>query len=210
MNSPNNNNHNNLVWCEDTENILRGWGEMASVYSYLHEQSHIYNNRKNLRFQIPSIIISTLSGFISMSLSSFSLSQENKNYFGVGIGSLNIGVGIISTVLSILKYSELSQRHLTSSVLFKKLYIEISTELGLDRMSRKPITNFLKTIKTQYETLIETSPIISKHIISKFNKKADVEIKHLPSEITLKFDKIYISNDDKVFQYVENANEESV
>ena len=77
-------------------------------------------------------------------------------------------------------------------------------------MSRKPITNFLKTIKTQYETLIETSPIISKHIISKFNKKADVEIKHLPSEITLKFDKIYISNDDKVFQYVENANEESV
>ena len=146
-----------------------------------------------------------------MSLSSFSLSQENKNYFGVGIGSLNIGVGIISTVLSILKYSELSQRHLTSSVLFKKLYIEISTELGLDRMSRKPITNFLKTIKTQYETLIETSPIISKHIISKFNKKADVEIKHLPSEITLKFDKIYISNDDnKVFQYVENANEESV
>ncbi len=210
MNSPISNQNIHLVWSDDTENILRNWGEMASVYSYLHEQSHIFNNRKNLRFQIPSIIISTLSGFISMSLSSFALSQENKNYFGVGIGCLNIGVGIISTVLSILKYSELSQRHLTASVLFKKLYIEISTELGLDRLCRKPITNFLKTIKTQYETLIETSPIVSKHIIEKFNKKAEVEINRLPAEITLKFDKIYVSNDDKILSISDRSHEESV
>lgn len=205
MNSPTAKELNyNLKWNEETENIIRQWGELAEIYSYLHEQAHIKNNKRNLRFQIPSIIISTLSGFISMSLSSFALSQTDKNYFSVGIGALNIGVGIISTVLSILKYSELSQKHLQSSVAFKKLHIEIKTELGLERLTRKPISAFLKITKQQFETLVETSPIIDKEIKRKFNTKAKVDFKYLPSELTLKFNPIYVSiDDDKVFEIVD-------
>jgi hypothetical protein len=211
MNSPTTKEVNyNLKWNEETENIIRQWGELAEIYSYLHEQSHIKNNKRNLRFQIPSIIIATLSGFISMSLSSFSISQTDKNYINVGIGALNIFTGIISTILSILKYSELSQKHLTSSVAFKKLHIEIKTELGLERLTRKPISSFLKLTKQQFETLVETSPIIDKQIKNKFNNKAKIDLKYLPSELTLNFHPIYVSvDDDKIFEIVDRDSKSS-
>ena len=112
--------------------------------------------------------------------------------------------------MSILKYSELSQKHLTSSVAFKKLHIEIKTELGLERLTRKPISAFLKITKQQFETLIETSPIIDKHIKKKFNNKAKIDLKYLPSELTLNFNPIYVSvDDDKIFEIVDRDSHSS-
>jgi len=195
MNSPSNSNreeHQNLCWDDPTENILKHWAEVSEVYAFLHKQSHLKFHKLNLSFVVPQIILSTLTGFCSLSLTSFNLSEQDKNVSQVAIGSVNILVGILGTLLSILKYTQLSEQHLTASQMFEKLYLDIEVELGLPKLSRKAIEPFLRLCKQRFENLIETSPIIQKDIIKKFHRKASINIENLPSVLTYKFEPVKI------------------
>ena len=195
MNTPSNSNkeeHQNLYWNEPTENILKHWAEISEVYAFLHKQSHLKFHKLNLSFVVPQIILSTLTGFCSLSLTSFNLKEEDKNISQVAIGSINILVGILGTLLSILKYTQLSEQHLNSSLMFEKLHLDIEVELGLPKLSRKSIEPFLRLCKQRFENLVETSPIIQKDIIKKFNRKASINITNLPSVLTHKFEPINI------------------
>lgn len=182
-----------LIWTSSLENILKEWAELSRIQSFLHSQAHLVYKKKSNAFAIPVIILSTLTGFVSMSLPQFGFSEFDKNVAAVSIGLINIGCGVLQTLSQILKVNELCHSHLQSSSDYENLAIEIEVELRLERHFRKEPTNFLKSSRAKFETLQKSSPIVPGKIRDKFKSRAKVEHKHLPDSISLEFEELHVN-----------------
>ena len=51
-----------IEWDESVENILSELGDEAQINAFLHKHSQIFYTRQNIKFQLPIIILSALSG----------------------------------------------------------------------------------------------------------------------------------------------------
>ena len=179
----NENNNNNIIntssddineinyqieWSSQLEQILVEWADKAICYRWLHSASHINYSFKNRWYTVPVIIMSTLTG--TANFAQERVPEEYQPYFSIGVGSINILAGIITTIQQFLKISELNEAHRVSSISWDKFYRNIKLEIGKARNERIPAFQMLKTSKEEFDRLMETSPSIDKNIIKKFNK----------------------------------------
>lgn len=185
-----------LIWTTSLEDILAEWAELSRVHAFLHSQAHsIYKKRSN-HFAIPVIVLSTLTGFVSMSLPQFGFSEFDKNVAGVSIGLINIACGVLQTLSQILKVNELCHQHLQASSDYENLAIEIEVELRLERGFRRDSTNFLKSTRAKFEGLQKSAPTVPSKIRDLFKSRAKVEHKHLPDNISLEFDTLCVNRNN--------------
>jgi len=157
---------NNIEWTTHHEKILIDWADKATCYKWLHEKSHIEYSSRNKWFTIPVIIMSTFTG-----TANFAQDRIPEEYLGIatmGIGSINLIAGIITTIQQFLKISELNESHRVSSISWGKFYRNIKVELSKSPIERKPVTHLINSIKEEFDRLIETSSTIPPHIITKF------------------------------------------
>lgn len=161
VNDPKNN-----VWKNEEEEILREWSDKAQCYRWLHARSHALYRRKHAMFTIPVIILSTITGTANFAQDRFP--PEYVNYFVMGVGSLNILAGIISTIAQFLKIAELNEAHRVASIAWGKFNRRITIELARHPDDRSPVFDFMKSTKEEYDRLLETSPSIPVEIISAF------------------------------------------
>ena len=155
-------------WQQYHENILIDWGDKALCYRWLHAKScSKYIFLRNL-YTIPVIIMSTLTGTANFAIERIPI--DYQGYVQVGIGSINILAGIITTLSQFLKINELSEAHRVSSISWDKFYRNIKLELVKAPSDRTDVTYIIKTAKDEYDRLMETSPNIDPGIIKKFNK----------------------------------------
>ena len=168
---------NEHEWKEYHENILVDWADKAMCYRWLHSKScNKYTFLRNI-YTIPVIILSTLTG-----TANFALERVPEEYQGVcqiGIGSLNIIAGIITTVSQFLKINELSEAHRVSSISWDKFYRNIRVELVKSPDDRTNVSYILKSCKDEYDRLMESSPMIDTSIVNKFNKTFKTNTKTL-------------------------------
>ena len=179
----NENNNNNIIntssddineinyqieWSSQLEQILVEWADKAICYRWLHSASHINYSFKNRWYTVPVIIMSTLTG--TANFAQERVPEEYQPYFSIGVGSINILAGIITTIQQFLKISELNEAHRVSSISWDKFYRNIKLEIGKARNERIPAFQMLKTSKEEFDRLMETSPSIDKNISKKFNK----------------------------------------
>lgn len=157
----------NAEWNEQHEKILVEWADKAICYRWLHSKSRIKYNTKNTWFTIPVIIMSTLTGTANFAIDR--IPEEYKGWYTVGVGSINIFAGILTTIQQFLKISELNEAHRTSSISWDKFYRNIKLELAKSRDERMPAFQMLKMSKEEFDRLMETSPPISESIIRRFN-----------------------------------------
>ena len=157
-------------WSPEIEELLSEWGEVAICYAYLHNFSQRKYKNKYHHLQIPIIILSTLTGTANFATDSY-VPTDYKQGFSAGVGSLNIFCGILGTLLSFLRYSEIYEGHRISALAWSKLSRTIEIELALQDKKRKPCRDFLKVCRAEYDTLLESSPTVDLDIISMFNKK---------------------------------------
>jgi len=157
-------------WSNEIETLLSEWGEVSCCYAYLHNFSQRKYKKKYHHLQIPIIIISTLTGTANFATDSY-VPQGFQQGFSAGVGSLNIFCGILGTLLSFLRYSEIYEGHRISALAWSKLGRAIEIELSLHDKKRKPCRDFLKICRSEYDNLLESSPNIDLDIISLFNKK---------------------------------------
>ena len=157
-------------WSDEIEDLLSEWGEIAMCYAYLHNFSQRKYKKKYHHLQIPIIILSTLTGTANFATDSY-VPESFKHGFSAGVGSLNIFCGILGTLLSFLRYSEIYEGHRISALAWSKLGRAIEIELSLHDKKRKPCRDFLKICRSEYDNLLESSPNIDLDIISFFNKK---------------------------------------
>jgi hypothetical protein len=156
----------NAVWKNEEEEILREWSDKAQVYRWLHARSHAMFRKKHAMFTIPVIVLSTITGTANFAQDRFP--PEYVNYFVMGVGSLNILAGIISTIAQFLKIAELNEAHRVASIAWGKFNRRITIELARHPDDRSPVFDFMKSIKEEYDRLMETAPQIPINIIGEF------------------------------------------
>ena len=160
----------NITWDDAIENILSELGDEAQINAYLHKKAQEYFTIKNIKFQLPIIILSALSGtgnFISANFPAYS------EYIILGVGGVSIFTSIISSVAQFLQVSQLSENHRMSYLSWEKFHSTIKFQLNKRRIARDNIKDFIGLIIPEYQRLKEISADIPKHILEsiKNNKK---------------------------------------
>ena len=156
-------------WKEEEEGLLRQWADKAQCYQWMHMRSHEIYRWKNGLYTIPVIIISTITGTANFALDRFG--EDLQKYMTMGIGSLSILAGIISTVSQFLKIAELNESHRVAGVSWGKFYRNIKTELSRHPLDRYTPLEFIKMSKEEYNRLVDISPFMPKKVINNFNNK---------------------------------------
>lgn len=156
-------------WSKEQEKLLAEWSEKAQCYRWLHSHAERQYRNGNFSFTIPIIIMSTLTGSANFAVDSYVPSQYHQ-YAQVTIGAVNILAGILSTLQNFLRYAESNEAHRNASITWSKFGRNIRIELSLSRIRRKNASDFLKIYRSEYNRLLEQSPLIPKSTLRKFKK----------------------------------------
>ena len=156
------------IWHEEHENILADWADKAMCFRWLHNRSNQKFNRLNTIFTIPVIVLSTLTG--TANFAQDRVPVDYRSMFVMGVGSLNLIAGIISTIQQFLKISELNESHRVASIALDKFYRNIKIELAKSPRERIPVTQMMKITKEEFDRLMETCPQIPQKIVLLFKE----------------------------------------
>lgn len=158
-----------IHWSQENETILVEWCDIAQCYKWLYSRSHSQYSTMHAWFTIPTIILSTISG--TASFAQASLPTEYQSYATLGIGTLNILIGICATVQQYLKISELNESHRVSSISWDKFARNIRIELAKSPDERTEAGAFIKMCRQEFDRLMETSPRIPDKTVAEFTNK---------------------------------------
>jgi hypothetical protein len=158
-----------VEWSPENEVIMVEWCDVAQCYKWLNSRSHEKYSNLNAWFTIPAIVLSTISGTASFAQSSLPVAYQV--YSPMGIGAINIFIGILTTVQQYLKIAELNEAHRVSSISWDKFSRNIRIELAKKPEERMDAGHFLKLCRQEFDRLMETSPIIHDDIIKEFKRK---------------------------------------
>jgi len=157
-----------LDWTVENENIMIEWCDVAQCYKWLNTRAHQKYSRKHAWFTIPAIVLSTITGTASFAQTSLPL--QYQVYAPMVIGSINICIGILTTIQQYLKISELNESHRVAAIAWDKYARNIRIELAKSPLERMDCGHFLKHNRQEYDRLMETSPSIPMNVLAEFKK----------------------------------------
>lgn len=158
-----------VEWSPDNETILVEWCDVAQCYKWLNYRCHAKLSSMHAWFTIPAIVLSTISGTASFAQESFPVSV--RSYASSIIGSINIFIGILTTIQQYLKISELNEAHRVSAISWDKFARNIRIELAKKPAERDHAGHFLKLCRQEFDRMMETSPSINDNVIDEFIAK---------------------------------------
>jgi hypothetical protein len=162
------------MWNDHHENILRQWGEASACYRYMHHRSFLMYKKLSLRFNLPVIVLSTITGTANFAQTTLPVSIQPAA--PSIIGGLNLVAGLIATIMQFLKVNELMENHRTSALGHGSLSRNIRLQLALPREERKKEgLKFVEECKATYDSLLEQCPAIPKKILLNFEKEYPID-----------------------------------
>jgi hypothetical protein len=164
-----NNTKKRIEWSPENELIMVEWCDVAQCYKWLNTRSHARYAYMHAWFTIPAIIFSTISGTASFAQESFPTSM--RAYAPAVIGTINITIGILTTIQQYLKISELNEAHRVSAIAWDKFARNIRIELSKKPCERSDAGIFTKHCRSEFDRLMETSPDIIEKVIAEFKTK---------------------------------------
>jgi len=158
------------IWHPQQEKILKAWGEAAACYRYMHYQAYCSFKNLSMKFTIPLIIVSTVTGTANFAQETFPPTVQP--FVPSAIGGLNLITAIATTIMQFLKINELMEGHRVASVQYGKISRTIRLELTLPLTERTLSgTNMIENMRTEYDRLIEQSPNVPKKMIDAFERE---------------------------------------
>ena len=172
-----------IIWNDQHEIILRQWGETCACYRFMHHRAFLLYKDLSMKFTLPVIVLSTITGTANFAQSTLPLSIQPAA--PSVIGGLNLIAGLIATVMQFLKINELMENHRTAALSYGLLSRNIRLTLALPREERKKDgLKFVDECKAEYDRLIEQSPSVPINIIKDFETMyKDDEIEFVKPEI---------------------------
>ena len=159
----------NNGWTQEQEILLAKWSDYAACYRWLHDRTEKKLSRKNNCITIPVIILSTITGTLSVGLNGLvGDSPDIQHYAQIGIGAVSLFTGILTTLGNFFRYAQNSEAHRVAAVSWGKLNRSISVELAQRPDDRMDSLEFLAICREILDRLIEQSPAIPEDIIEKF------------------------------------------
>jgi hypothetical protein len=157
-----------MSWEHAEETLLAGIGDRCNGYQWLHTKSQRHYEIWNVCLTIPSIVLSAITGSVTIGLSSL-FPRGDQTIATTILGSVTIGSGILTTINQYMKTSSLAEAHRSAALAYGKLYRLILTELSLKKGQRVEVKAFLKMVRAEQDRLQDMCPTISACIISEFN-----------------------------------------
>ncbi len=158
------------IWHPQQEKILKSWGEAAACYRYMHYQAYCSYKNLSMKFTIPLIIVSTITGTANFAQETFPPTVQP--FVPSAIGGLNLITAIATTIMQFLKINELMEGHRVASVQYGKVSRTIRLELTLPLSERTQNgTNMIENMRAEYDRLIEQSPNVPKKMIDAFERE---------------------------------------
>jgi hypothetical protein len=140
----------------------------------MHHRAFLLFKKMSLRFNLPVIVLSTITGTANFAQST--LPESIRPAAPSIIGGLNLIAGLIATIMQFLKINELMENHRTAALGHGSLSRNIRLQLALPRDERrKEGLKFVEECKTTYDSLLEQSPAIPKHILLNFEKDYPID-----------------------------------
>lgn len=133
----------------------------------MHNKAFQKYKKQSMRFTLPIIVISTVTGTANFAQSVFPAAW--LSYVPLVIGAFNLIAAIMTTVLQFLKVNELMESHRVTSIQYGKLARNIRLELTMPLTERKHDGyNMVEICRAEYDRLIEQSPPVPKSILLTF------------------------------------------
>lgn len=149
------------------ENLLKATAEECLALRWAHDESQRFCSAWDSRFQIPSIILSFLSGTGAVGGTQLLPFEGGM----ILVGFVSVFVGILGSVQSYLGYARKAEAHRIAALNFERLHREISIELALPRQERQPADKLLEKLRAEIDTLNETAPLLPEVVIVKFKQR---------------------------------------
>ena len=165
-------------WNTGQEELLKAISERSNCMRWLHTQCYYYFENANFFITIPNVIISTLNGGFTMSLTSLFPDPVSQKAATTIIGLVSIFSAMLITMNQYIKSQQMMESHRAAALSQGKLYRMISNELALRRDQRTNALEFLRVVRLEQDRLENMSPNILPNIIVKFNiqfKDRDIE-----------------------------------
>jgi len=157
------------TWSDAQEKLLKAIAERSNCMRWLHTQCNLHFENFNFYLTIPNIIISTVNGSITMSISS--LFPDSQREATTIVGLISLLSAILLTINQYVKSQQMAESHHTAGLAYGKIYRSVMNELTLRRDQRENGLDFLHHIRAEIDRLESTAPSILPYIIRSFNKQ---------------------------------------
>lgn len=182
-----------VSWNTNLEKYFADTGEKANCLAWVHKRAEeLYSHRRTF-VDIPVILISSITGFLSAS--STSLFEGEAKMSSVLLGVSSLLVSMLNTVGTYFGWAKRAEAHRLSAIQYARLYRFLAIELGLPREERMTPTDLLKFTKDSYDRLQEVSPLVPPELVAEFKKKFGKNAELSKPEELNGLDKIVIFND---------------
>jgi hypothetical protein len=150
-------------WLHDEEVYLRDLSNLCELLSTKFKRYYEIYKKKQARFKIPAIIISSITGLTSLGTSSFP--PNTQQWIAIGVGATSLFIAILNSIESYMKIGETMSGCLQASISLQKLKEAIDLELAVPADDRNdPGITFLRECYSKYEKIIELAPSIIQNI----------------------------------------------
>jgi len=183
------------TWNSAHETLLASIGDKANCMRWMHTESQIHYDRWNFWLSVPSVTLTALAGATTIGLTQ--LNPLAQTYVTIIVGVTTIATGVLTSINQLLKAPQTAEGHRIAAIAYGKLYRVISNELALRRDQRTNAQDFLKVIRIEQDRLEESSPLIGRTIIKRFNNKVESNATLEKPEIVGELDHIHVNMSSK-------------
>ena len=160
-------------WKIEQEHILKKWADKSLCFKMMHERSNKKYWCLNAWFNIPVIIISTITGTGNFASNNFG---NNAQFIIFILGAFNIFAGILATIATYTGVAQKLEAHRFASVSWDKFGRKLQIELAKSRDDRLNAKDFIKQSAEEYDRLIEMSPILPNDVIRWFTNMIETGV----------------------------------
>lgn len=154
----------NNYWNERHESILKSLQMNSNKLYKEYQKAHLMYKKKLRLYRIPIIIMSSFTGFLSISNSGYVPASYNK-WVSMFVGFVNLMVTVISLIENFKKIDVNMNKTYSAYLEFKKLHDEISMVLNTPQNERENNGyDMANTFFARYEMYLNDAPILSKAI----------------------------------------------
>lgn len=155
-----------IIWTVEIEDLMKSWGEKAAGNRELHDQAAMHWKQFSDKLHLPLILLTTITG-----ISNFGTMHIQSEYTAIATGSLSVISAFLAGFVKYYKPDEQSQKHISSAKQYACLYRQITLELGMHKIERKPANVFTNWAKQEYDKLQNEAPYISEKVLNSYKIK---------------------------------------
>ena len=159
-----------VSWTTALEQYFKSTGEKAHALGQMHMEAEQIVASKRTYIDLPVIVLSGVTGFVS-ALSSSPMLSANQALISVVLGITSLFVSTLNTTGSYFQFAKRAEGHRIAGIQFGKMYRFRAIEMSLPREERMQPHDLLKMTKETYDRLQEISPPLPDSTTAKYRAR---------------------------------------